>query len=146
MALKVQKLLANEKNIQVVMTRTTDTFLQLKERAKIANSLKADVFISIHANSGPSTATGTETYYYHESDKALANALHKEIVKAMGLKDRGVRYGNFHVIRETTMPAALLEVGFLSNKNDEKKLFDSATQDRVAQAIVRGIKQYLKVD
>lgn len=146
LALKVQKLLANEKNIQVVMTRTTDTFLQLKERAKIANSLKADVFISIHANSGPSTATGTETYYYHESDKALANALHKEIVKAMGLKDRGVRYGNFHVIRETTMPAALLEVGFLSNKNDEKKLFDSATQDRVAQAIVRGIKQYLKVD
>ncbi|KOP68875.1 N-acetylmuramoyl-L-alanine amidase [Bacillus sp. FJAT-18019] len=146
MALKVEKLLAKEKNIEVVMTRTTDTFLELKERAKIANSLKADVFISIHANSGPSTASGTETYYYHESDKALANALHKEIVKAVGLKDRGVRFGNFHVIRETTMPGSLLEIGFLSNKNDESKLFDSATQDRVAEAIVRGIKTYLKVD
>lgn len=68
------------------MTRSNDTFLELKDRAKIANDLKADVFISIHANSGPSTASGTETYYYNESDKALANALHKEIVKAMGLK------------------------------------------------------------
>ena len=64
----------------------------------------------------------------------------------MGLKDRGVRYGNFHVIRETKMPGALLEVGFLSNKTDESKLFDPATQDRVAEAIVRGIKGYLKVD
>lgn len=146
MALKVEKLLAKEKNIEVVLTRSNDTFLELKDRAKIANDLKADVFISIHANSGPSTASGTETYYYNESDKALANALHKEIVKAMGLKDRGVRYGNFHVIRETKMPGALLEVGFLSNKTDESKLFDPATQDRVAEAIVRGIKNYLKVD
>lgn len=146
MALKVEKLLAKEQNIEVVLTRSNDTFLELKDRAKIANDLKADVFISIHANSGPSTASGTETYYYHESDKALANALHKEIVKAMGLKDRGVRYGNFHVIRETKMPGALLEVGFLSNKTDESKLFDPATQDRVAEAIVRGIKGYLKVD
>lgn len=146
MALKVEKLLAKEQNIEVVLTRSNDTFLELKERAKIANDLKADVFISIHANSGPSTASGTETYYYHESDKALANALHKEIVKAMGLKDRGVRYGNFHVIRETKMPGALLEVGFVSNKTDESKLFDPATQDRVAEAIVRGIKNYLKVD
>ncbi|OOC60932.1 N-acetylmuramoyl-L-alanine amidase family protein [Paenibacillus ihbetae] len=146
MALKVEKLLANEPNIDVVLTRSTDKFLELKDRAKLANDLKADVFISIHANSGPSAATGTETYYYDQSDKALAAALHKEIVKAMGLKDRGVRYGNFHVIRETKMPGALLEVGFMSNKTDESKLFDPATQDRVAAAIVRGIKNYLNVN
>lgn len=146
MALKVEKLLANEPNIDVVLTRSTDKFLELKDRAKLANDLKADVFISIHANSGPSAATGTETYYYDQSDKALATALHKEIVKAMGLKDRGVRYGNFHVIRETKMPGALLEVGFMSNKTDESKLFDPATQDRVAEAIVRGIKNYLNVN
>ncbi|PAK53645.1 N-acetylmuramoyl-L-alanine amidase family protein [Paenibacillus sp. 7541] len=146
MALKVQRLLQQEPNIDVVMTRSTDTFLELRERAKIANDLKADVFISIHTNSGPSSASGTETYYYHESDKALANALHKEIVQAIGLRDRGVKYGNFHVIRETNMPGALLEVGFLSNSNDESKLFDPATQDRVAAAIVRGLKNYLQVN
>lgn len=145
-ALKVQKLLEQEPNIDVVMTRTSDTFLELKERAKIANDLKADVFISIHANSGPSTASGTETYYYRESSKALASALHKEIVQAVGLQNRGVKYGNFHVIRETSMSAALLEVGFLSNRTDESKLFDPATQDRVAAAIVTGLKNYLKVD
>ncbi|GAB6930034.1 hypothetical protein JCM10914A_40170 [Paenibacillus sp. JCM 10914] len=145
MALKVEKLLAKEPNIEVVLTRSNDTFLELKDRAKIANDLKADIFISIHANSGPSSASGTETYYYDDASKALANALHKEIVNAMGLRDRGVKYGNFHVIRETKMVGALLEVGFLSNKTDESKLFDPATQDRVAQAIVRGIKNYLNV-
>ncbi|MCJ8014305.1 N-acetylmuramoyl-L-alanine amidase family protein [Paenibacillus sp. KQZ6P-2] len=146
MALKVQKLLKQDPNIDVVLTRSNDTFVELSERAKIANDLKADVFVSIHANSaGSSAATGTETYYQRDASKALANTMHKYLVQATGLPDRGVRYGNFHVIRETKMPAVLLEVGYLSNKNDEAALFSDSFQQRVAQGIANGIKDYLGV-
>ncbi|MNI89729.1 Sporulation-specific N-acetylmuramoyl-L-alanine amidase [compost metagenome] len=69
--------------------------------------------------------------------------MHKYLVQATGLNDRGVQYGNFHVIRETKMPAILLEVGYLSNKKDESLLFTEALQQRVAEAIVSGVKEYL---
>lgn len=145
-ALKVEKLLKNESKIDVVLTRSNDIFLELKERVKIANDLNADVFVSIHANSaGSSTAAGTETYYKNNSSKAFANVMHKYIVKATGFTDRGVRYGNFHVIRETKMAAVLLEAGYLSNKSNEAALFTENIQNRVAQGIVDGIKEYLAI-
>lgn len=129
-----------------MLTRSNDTFLELKERAAMANNLKADIFISVHANSsGSSSASGTETYYQREASKALANVMHKYLVQATGLSDRGVRYGNFHVIRETKMPAVLLEVGYLSNKKDEALLFTDALQNKVAASIVSGIKEYLGI-
>lgn len=144
--LKTAELLKKEKNIDVVLTRSNDTFLELKERAAMANNLKADIFISVHANSsGSSAASGTETYYQREASKALANVMHKYLVQATGLSDRGVRYGNFHVIRETKMPAVLLEVGYLSNKKDEALLFTDALQNKVAASIVSGIKEYLGI-
>lgn len=144
--LKTAELLKKEDNIDVVLTRSDDTFLELKERAAIANNLNADIFISVHANSSASSsASGTETYYQREASKALANVMHKYLVKATGLSDRGVRYGNFHVIRETKMPAVLLEVGYLSNKKDESLLFTEELQNKVAASIVSGIKEYLGI-
>ncbi|WP_375547025.1 N-acetylmuramoyl-L-alanine amidase [Paenibacillus sp.] len=144
-ALKVGQLLENEPNIDFVLTRSDDTFLKLEERARIANDLNADVFISIHANSATSTASGSETYYQRDASKSLASVLHKYLVKSTGLPDRGIRYGNFHVIRETKMPAVLLEVGYLSNPKDEAALFSESLQNSVAQGIVSGIKEYLGV-
>ncbi|WP_054941309.1 N-acetylmuramoyl-L-alanine amidase [Paenibacillus ihuae] len=142
--LKAAELLKKESNIDVVLTRSDDTFLELKDRAAMANNLHADLFISVHANSSASSAaTGSETYYQRATSKALASVMHKYLVQATGLSDRGVRYGNFHVIRETTMPAVLLEVGYLSNKGDESALFSEALQNRVAAGIVSGIKEYL---
>jgi N-acetylmuramoyl-L-alanine amidase len=144
--LKTAELLKKESNIDVVLTRSNDTFLELKDRAALANNLKADIFISVHANSsGSSAASGTETYYQREASKALANVMHKYLVQATGLSDRGIRYGNFHVIRETKMPAVLLEVGYLSNKKDEALLFTDALQNKVAASIVSGIKEYLGI-
>ncbi|KGE17761.1 N-acetylmuramoyl-L-alanine amidase family protein [Paenibacillus wynnii] len=144
--LKAAALLKKEKNIDVVLTRSDDTFLELKERAAIANNLNADLFISVHANSSASSrATGAETYYQRQASKAFATVMHKYLVPATGLSDRGVRYGNFHVIRETKMPAVLLEVGYLSNKGDEALLFTEALQNRVAAAMVSGIKEYLGI-
>lgn len=144
-AQKVGQLLANEPNIDFVLTRSDDTFLKLEERARIANDLNADVFVSIHANSGPIAASGSETYYQRDASKALANVMHKYLVTATGLPDRGVKYGNFHVIRETKMPAVLLEVGYLSNPKDEAALFSESVQNNVAQGIVNGIKEYLGI-
>ncbi|MDR0270680.1 N-acetylmuramoyl-L-alanine amidase family protein [Paenibacillus sp.] len=146
LALKVGKILKQDPNLNVVLTRSDDTFLELSERAKIANDLKADVFVAIHANSaGSSAASGSETYYQRDASKALANVMHKHLVQAAGLPNRGVKYGNFHVIRETKMPAVLLEVGYLSNKNDEASLFSESFQQRVAQGVADGIKEYLGV-
>lgn len=146
LSLKVEALLKNEKDLNVVMTRSDDSHLELSDRTKIANNLNADIFVSIHANSSTtSSPNGTETLYTRDSSKSLANIMHKHLIKATGLKDRSAKYSNLHVTRETKMPAVLLEIGFLSNKGDEAQLFEDDFQNRVAQGIVAGIKEYLKV-
>lgn len=145
-ALKVKALLDKEKNIKPLLSRPDDKYVTLAGRVTFAQKNKADIFISIHANSSTSsTVTGTETYYTRESSKALANTVHKHFAKSTGLKDRTVKKDNFHVIRETTMPAILLEAGFLSNKSDSNILFNNSAQDRMAAGIVDGIKEYLKL-
>ena len=145
MALKVEALLKKESKIDVVLTRSDDTFLALKERVKIAQDIKADIFISIHANSGPTAANGVETFYTRSNSKALATVMHKYLLQSSGLKDRGVKTASLHVTRETTMPAVLLEGGFLSNKSDEAALFTESFQNSVAKGIVAGIKEYLGI-
>ncbi|WP_141501444.1 N-acetylmuramoyl-L-alanine amidase [Paenibacillus luteus] len=144
-ALKMKALLEKETKIKVHFTRTGDTYPTLDERVKFAENLKADLFLSIHANSGGSTASGTETYYYRDNSKALAGVIHKHLIAATGLKDRGVKKEAYKVIKQTTMPAVLIEAGFLSNTSDAKMLFDDAAQSRIAAELVAGIKEYLKV-
>ena len=143
--LKVEALLKKESGVDVILTRDDDTFVSLTGRAKVANDLGADVFISIHANSAGSSASGTETFYYKNQDKALATIVHKHLVSATGFKDRKVKSGNLSVLRNTKMPAALLEIGFLSNKTEEAAMFKEDFQNRVAQGIVDGIKEYLNL-
>ncbi|WP_405154829.1 N-acetylmuramoyl-L-alanine amidase [Paenibacillus sp. FSL K6-0108] len=149
LALKVQALLLNEPDIELVMTRDGDTYPTRPERVQLANQLNADVFVSIHGNNVESSpqATGTETFYYQRSSsKELANIIHQRLVKAMGLKDRGVKNGNLEVIRDTTMAAVLLEVGFLSNVMDEELMSSDVVQMKAAQAIADGIKEYLGIN
>jgi N-acetylmuramoyl-L-alanine amidase len=146
LALKVQALLLNEPEIEVVMTRETDIYPTRTERVKLANKISADVFVSIHGNSVLSSpqASGTETYYYQRSSsKELADIIHKNLIKAIGFKDRGVKDKSLQVIRETTMPAVLLEIGFLSNSSEEKAMMSETVQQKAAMAIVDGIKEYL---
>ncbi|WP_433946498.1 N-acetylmuramoyl-L-alanine amidase [Paenibacillus sp. SN-8-1] len=141
--LKVQELLKNEPDIDFVLTRSDDTYPTLSDRVKIANDLNADIFVSVHGNSAVATATGSETYYTRPDSIELANVMHKYLVEATGLPDRKVRQKSLQVTRETKMPAVLLEVGYLSNKNDEPLMYDDAFQERVAEGIVAGIKEYL---
>jgi N-acetylmuramoyl-L-alanine amidase len=145
--LKIKALLDKEKRIRPYLTRSDDTFVTLDNRALFANNLKADLFISIHANSAGTNAapSGTETYYSRTTSTAFADVVHKYLVQATGLSDRKVRQAGYVVIKKTTMPAILLESGYLSNRNDEKLLFTEAAQNKIAAAVVKGIKEYLKV-
>ncbi|OME87081.1 MULTISPECIES: N-acetylmuramoyl-L-alanine amidase family protein [Paenibacillus] len=144
LALKVKSLLEKEEHIEVYLTRTDDTFVELADRAAFANNLEADLFISLHANSLPgSGASGTETFYYSPQSKKLGEIIQKHIVAVIGLPDRGVKSAGYVVIKRTKMPAVLIESAFLSNKKDEAILRDGKKQQEIAEAIVMGIKEYL---
>ncbi|MFD2612093.1 N-acetylmuramoyl-L-alanine amidase [Paenibacillus gansuensis] len=144
--LKVNKLLEQEPRLQVIMTRTGDTYPTLSDRSALANNAKADLFISIHGNSlVGSKATGIESYYLHQNSGAFAKIIHKNLLAATNMSDRKVRVENFHVVRETKMPAVLLELGFLSNASDEAKMKSESYQQKCAEAIVQSIKEYFNI-
>jgi N-acetylmuramoyl-L-alanine amidase len=143
--LKVQKLLANEPLIQVVMTRTDDTFIELDERVAIANRINASLFVSIHGNAYVKATSGTETYYERAESLGLAQTIHPLVANASGFKNNGIKQNNFRVITKTAMPAILIELGYLTNVNDEAQMYTDAFQDRVAASIAEGIKQYLQI-
>ncbi|AZN42049.1 N-acetylmuramoyl-L-alanine amidase [Paenibacillus albus] len=144
--LKVKALLDKETRIKPYLTRSNDTFIELDDRAAIANNLKADLFISFHANKAETASvTGSETYYYHANSKSFADIIHKHLVAGTGLKNRSVRTAAFRVVKATTMPAVLLEAGYLSNSNDSSVLFSDQKQNKIAAEIVSGIKEYLKL-
>ncbi|MGI5839455.1 MAG: N-acetylmuramoyl-L-alanine amidase [bacterium] len=126
----------------VVMTNTVDNYLDGYARADIANNATADAFLSIHSNAFTNPgANGTETYYWttNPKSKQLAENIHKYLRPATGLTDRGVKKERFIVIRETTMPSALVEIAFISNPAEEKLLFDPAFRQKVAAALRDGL-------
>lgn len=139
---KVVALLSKYPEFQVVATRSTDVYLTLKERADMANKLQADLFLSIHANAFKPTTRGTETFYYNANSESFARIVHKHLVKATGFPDRKVQKQPFYVIKNTTMPAALTETGFLTNSFENSQLMSPAFQDKVAQALVAAIREY----
>jgi N-acetylmuramoyl-L-alanine amidase len=144
---KIHKLLEKEPKIEAFITRNDDTFVELADRAAFANDREADLFVSVHGNStGKETVRGVETYYFTEQSLPFANLMHKQMLKATGFPDRKVKQSGFYVIKNTTMPSLLLEVGFLSNETDENTMFQDAFQNQVAASIVAAIKQQLNID
>lgn len=130
----------------VFMTRTGDTYPTLSERVQFSKSKKADVFISIHYNAGSSTANGIETFYWtsHENEKELAGYVQEEVIESTGLKSRGVKTGNFQVISTNTTDAILVELGFISNPDEEKVIETNTFQTKAATGIVNGLKAYFE--
>ena len=145
-ALQVGKLLSAQ-GADVLYSRTGDVFVDLPERAAMANRLGAHVFVSIHINSATNTAArGIETYSYPGSapGERLARSIQNAIVQAKVFgHNRGIKTANFAVLRETAMPAALVELGFIVNAQDAKLLGER--QADIAQAIAKGIMGYLGV-
>lgn len=183
---------ANEPDVKVVYTRKTDVFVELADRAGIANKNNADLFISVHCNSGPSAAYGTEVWTMGtaKTDANLAVAkrenaviLQEDNYKAryggfdpnspqshilfslfqsahvdnslrfaqkvdyqfrtkVGRKSRGVKQAGFLVLWKSTMPSALIEAGFLTNRNEERYLNDKSGQSYMASGIYRAFREY----
>lgn len=137
-----QMLLDN--GLAVLMARSDDSEILLQPRVDVANNNGADLFVSIHCNSmDGDTAKGFETYYRTPQSVAFAQVMHKNIIDNLGVIDRGIRVRNFFVIRKTTMPSLLLEIGYISNPSEEQSLASVSYQKRVAASIYKGIKEYL---
>lgn len=118
----------------------------LEQRAAMANEAGAHYFVSIHCNSGG--GTGTETYHYpgSSSGEAMAEAIQRHVVEEVGLRDRGVKDADFSVLRNTAMPAVLVETGFIDHAETDSKLLGSAEgQYQFAVGIAKGICEYAGV-
>ncbi|WP_079530376.1 N-acetylmuramoyl-L-alanine amidase [Halobacillus hunanensis] len=129
---------------QVIMTRSNDSYVSLSARTIVSNASKADLFISVHYNSYPqsASATGFSTYYYHSNAKSLASTIQSGMSRATELRDRGIRHGDFHVLRNNNKPAVLLELGFLSNSKEEQTVSSTNYQKKVSQGIKNGLENY----
>lgn len=137
------------KGCTVMLTREADVFVELSDRARMANAAKADLYVSIHCNSVGSNAraTGMEVYHYthaSEASKRAARIIYDRLLPVCGLCGRGVKADNFAVLRETAMPAVLVELGFISSPGDRAKLTNFTWQDDAAEAIADGIVKALK--
>lgn len=139
--------LLEQQGVKVIMTRDSDFFVELQDRAQIANRSGADLFVSIHANSmGMSRPdiNGLEVYYYSGTSVALAKAIQRNILQRVDVRDRGVRQARFYVLRKTSMPAVLVETGYLTGREDAPKLSDADYRRQMAEAIASGILEYIK--
>ena len=135
------------RGIDVKMSRSSDIYYSLSERAEMANDYGADAFVSIHQNSAESaSANGIETYYNRnkEEEKPLSNDVQTQVINKTGATNRGVKNAEFTVLVKSNMISALVECGFISNESEVKNLSDSDYQDKLATGIADGIENYLK--
>lgn len=138
--------LLQQQGIQVVMTRNDDREIDLEPRVQMAEQSDATLFVSIHANSmgmDRPDVNGTETYYY-SSGEGLAQVIQNSITSTVGTNDRGIKQARFYVLRRTTMPAVLVEIGYVTGNEDGPHLADNNFRAQLAQAIAQGILQYVQ--
>jgi len=150
-ALKLKERLSNL-GANVFMTRYTNDEKEqvpLSERPKIAKRLDADLFISIHNNAIPdgedpySKPRGFQIYYYHLHSKKLADFIHKQYIKNISLPDEGVRFGDYHVLRLTSMPAVLIENAYMILPEHEELLLSDDFRDTLVKTISEGIVGFI---
>lgn len=142
-ALKVEQKLETA-GAKVIMTREGDDYPTLQDRVDDATQSKADAFISFHYNSSPFPfIKGLTGFYYNSSrDQALATDVLKAVSQSTGLSNRGARFDNLYVLRNNTQPSTLIELGFLSNKNEDQTVETTAYQSQVADGVYQGLLDY----
>lgn len=156
------------KGLQVVLTRSEDQYLALEQRADLANTVPNAVFVSVHFNSGDSTASGLEVFAmtprgasstsdtsvnadqflqmpgndFDEASLALANSVHHALLGNLDTADRGVKRARFAVLRLTHAPAILIEGGFMTSGIDSQEITAPAWRQQLADSIARGVRSY----
>ena len=153
--LKVAKLVESKlKNAgaKVMLTRSNDTYLTLEQRTEFAKKHYAEAFVSIHVNAaGSSAAKGAEVFYDSSTNpnasesRQLASKIQANLVKNAKMTDRGVRDQRFYVIRNNNVAAVLVELGFITNPDDFKKLSNDQYAEIYAEAIYQGLVQYYAI-
>ena len=139
-----------ENGVEVILTRSEDVFIELPERTEIAkqNAEVADLFVSIHCNyfEDNVTVNGLECYYFAEdrTSETYAEKMIKSLVKNKELKVRGTKEGDYYVLKHNELPALLVEMGFLSNKEERNKLNDDTYQKMLAEELSIGIIEILQ--
>lgn len=148
--------LINYRDVEVVFTHDHPsgiTDVPLRDRTNMANRIKADLFISIHADAFGdgqdfNSAHGLTTFIYNKVPREtleIAEAIHQELIRDTGRRDRGVKRENFHVLRETTMPAVLIEHGFMTNLGDATLLRNDSFRRRCGLSIANAVAGYYKL-
>ena len=158
---------------KVTLTRTRDTFVELPDRPEVARRKKADLFLSLHFNAvetAPNSVQGAEVYCltptgapstnaggegggagsfsgnrFNDQNMLLAYQLQKCLTRNLAVEDRGVHRARFAVLRDATMPAALIEAGFMSHPVEGKRIFTTEYRRQIARAIVEGVKAYCQL-
>ena len=146
--LEVARLLKLE-GFQVKVTRATDRYIELEDRARGANHYKADLFVSIHADSYGDRTVGGFTLYVAKGASAASREAARcleEAMRSSGIKSRGVRKADYKVLVKTSCPAVLVEVGFLSNPEEARKLKDPAFRKTLARILAAGIVRFATAD
>jgi N-acetylmuramoyl-L-alanine amidase len=131
----------------VVLTRNSDYYISLGSRVSSSHYHNADAFISIHYDSiNDRTVRGMTTYYYNSKQKPLGEQIHSSVISKTMLKNRGTRFGDYHVVRENKQAAVLLELGYLSNPAEEMLVNTQQYQEAVANGIFEGLARYFKTN
>ena len=126
---------------RVVMTRDSDVFVPLGTRTAIANSNRNAIFVSVHFNSATrGGASGIETYFYSRDSLALASAIHHYVVGGAPSPSRGVRRRGYYVLRKTSIPAVLVECGFLTNPTEAGYAQNASYRQKLAEEIAAGVR------
>lgn len=145
--LKAEKIL-KDAGYRVRLIREDDRFIDIHERAEAANEREAKVFVSIHCNySEEGPGSGIETFYAEskgEDSRNLAKIIQDKVIEETGASDRGIKTADFAVVKETKMPAALVETGFLSDAEEKALLLQDSYQEQLAEGIAAGIIEYLE--
>jgi len=140
------KSILEKKGYKVYMTRTDDTYISLEDRTIFTEGINPAAFVSVHVNScNAESPRGIETHYYHDNSLDLADAVHKNLIRKIpNTTNRGLLKSRFYVINHTTVPAILVEIGFISNNAERYELTTQQRQQATAEGIAEGIIEFLK--
>ncbi len=145
-SLKLAEIL-QQQGVEVVLTRRDEREIDLEPRVSMANRADVDLFVSVHANAismSRPDVNGIETYYYAAgAARTLADIIQESLLDATGSKSRGVKQARFYVLHRTQMPAALVELGFVTGAEDAPLLADSAYRELLAKGVARGVLHYI---
>ncbi|MBC8127407.1 MAG: N-acetylmuramoyl-L-alanine amidase [Gloeobacteraceae cyanobacterium ES-bin-144] len=139
------RLEANLKKLgyQTVMTRRSDYFVTLPQRVLTGNSYRNAIFVSIHYNyTWKEQVSGLETFYYSSEGQKLAQLVQSSLVRTTRTVDRSAKFARFYVIRNSTLPAILVEGGFVSNENERARMKSAYFREAIARGITEGIQRY----